>query len=260
MQNEKKANKKVAVFASRSGSNAEAIIKAFQAANLPVDFYGVSNRTRGTTPFYDKMAALNVQACRVSSPKYGTEPILNFLHGPIKFDLIVMAGYMCKMPAEVVREFTVLNIHPSILPLYKGREDAYVDVINNGETITGCTVQRANEQLDTGPLIAQIGFEIPARITETKDLDMLRRIGLAHEHALYPAVVYNILFERGKNLNMREVGEQAVANMWERDLPLAETIIPKKGKRLFDVMTSAYYDRTFYDYVVNEKRTRQKSA
>ena len=243
MQDKNENKKNVALFASRSGSNAEAIVKYFQERRLPVDFYGASNRLPGKTPFYEKMKNLGVFAEHVPSPKQGTKPVLDFLRGAVKFDLVVMAGYMCKMPEEVVREYTVLNIHPSILPLYKGSEDAYVDAIDNGDTITGCTVQKADEQYDTGPLIAQIGFEIPARIIKTKDVDALRAIGLAHEHALYPAVVYNILFWRGKPLNMREVAEAARVNIWKRCLQSAETIIPKREKSIFAALTPEYYER-----------------
>ena len=197
MQNENENNPRVVILASRSGSNAAEIIGKFQERKLPVEFYGASNRLPGKTPFYDKMKNLGVDAEHVPSPKDGIEPIMSFLQN-IKPNLVIMAGYMCRMPKEVVTKYLVLNIHPSILPFkYRGSEDAYKDAIDRSDAITGCTVQRADEQYDTGPLIAQIGFVIPKRIVKAKDLDGLRAIGLAHEHALYPAVTYNILFERG---------------------------------------------------------------
>jgi formyltetrahydrofolate-dependent phosphoribosylglycinamide formyltransferase len=97
--------------------------------------------------------------------------------------LIVLAGYMRLLSADFIRawEGRILNIHPSLLPLYKGL-DTHNRVISAGEAWTGCSVHLVTEALDEGPVLAQARVRIRSR----DDAQSLGARVLAEEHKLYP--------------------------------------------------------------------------
>jgi formyltetrahydrofolate-dependent phosphoribosylglycinamide formyltransferase len=98
-------------------------------------------------------------------------------------DIVVLAGYMRLLSGEFVRawEGRILNIHPSLLPLYKGL-DTHARALAAGETWAGCSVHLVTEALDDGPVIAQA----KVRVRERDNADTLAERVLAEEHKLYP--------------------------------------------------------------------------
>ena len=98
-------------------------------------------------------------------------------------ELIALAGYMRLLSAEFIRawEKRILNIHPSLLPLYRGL-DTHERALQAGDTWTGCTVHLVTEELDDGPILAQSRIRIRAR----DDSASLAARVLEEEHKLYP--------------------------------------------------------------------------
>jgi formyltetrahydrofolate-dependent phosphoribosylglycinamide formyltransferase len=101
-------------------------------------------------------------------------------------ELIALAGYMRLLSGEFIRgwEGRILNIHPSLLPLYKGL-DTHRRALIAGEEYTGCSVHLVTEELDDGPVIAQAKVKIRARDTA----ETLAERVLKAEHKLYPRAV-----------------------------------------------------------------------
>lgn len=98
-------------------------------------------------------------------------------------ELIALAGYMRLLSPEFIRswEGRILNIHPSLLPLYKGL-DTHARALAGGETWAGCSVHVVTDELDDGPVIAQAKIRIRGRDTA----ETLEARVLEEEHKLYP--------------------------------------------------------------------------
>jgi formyltetrahydrofolate-dependent phosphoribosylglycinamide formyltransferase len=110
-------------------------------------------------------------------------------------DLIVLAGYISKVPSMVVDFWRgkIINIHPSLLPKFGGKGyygiNVHTAVLNTGETETGCTVHYVDEVYDNGSIIAQV--IIPVNDTDTPDI--LQNRVLFEEHKLLPQVIEKII-------------------------------------------------------------------
>ena len=98
-------------------------------------------------------------------------------------EVVALAGYMRLLSAEFIQawEGRILNIHPSLLPLYKGL-DTHARALAAGESWAGCSVHLVTEALDDGPVLAQA----KVRIRERDDAEALAQRVLAEEHRLYP--------------------------------------------------------------------------
>lgn len=108
-----------------------------------------------------------------------------------QIDLICLAGYMRVLSKEFIDAYRgrILNIHPSLLPLYPGL-DAQKQALEHGAKTSGCTVHYVDETLDGGPIIAQ--RKVPVREGDTVE-SLSARI-LIEEHKLYPEAV-RIVFD-----------------------------------------------------------------
>ncbi|MGZ8998368.1 MAG: phosphoribosylglycinamide formyltransferase [Allosphingosinicella sp.] len=98
-------------------------------------------------------------------------------------ELIALAGYMRLLSPEFIRAWAgrILNIHPSLLPLYKGL-DTHQRALAAGDAWTGCSVHLVTEELDDGPVLAQAKVRTRSR----DDVQSLSARVLAEEHKLYP--------------------------------------------------------------------------
>lgn len=191
--------KRIALFASGSGSNAEKIVFYF-AGNTHVDLSllltnnpkaGVIDRFRGG----ELAAAHHVPILLFDRLTfYETDRITQFLLQQ-RIDLIVLAGFMWLMPAGLVRAFPnrIINIHPALLPKFGGKgmygHFVHEAVVAAGETESGITIHYVNEHYDEGQIIFQAGC--PVLPTDTPD-DVARHVQ-ALEHAHYARVVADVL-------------------------------------------------------------------
>ncbi|OGH98674.1 MAG: phosphoribosylglycinamide formyltransferase [Candidatus Melainabacteria bacterium GWF2_32_7] len=174
--------KKIAVFGSGNGSNFEAIAEYFQDRN-DIKFVCISDK---------KDAFILERAKRLGIENYYV-PFTNTLDFLKKNDfyLVVLAGYMRILPKEIVEYIKIINIHPSLLPDFKGM-DAIKQAYEAGVEVTGVTVHYIDEGVDTGPVIAQV----PVSIQVGMSLEQLEESVHKAEHQLYPQVIDHLLFNK----------------------------------------------------------------
>ncbi len=104
-----------------------------------------------------------------------------------RVDLIVLAGYMRVIKDPDAFPAPIINVHPSLLPKYKGLH-AVEQAIDSGDTVTGCTVHYVNEELDGGEIILQ--GEVP--ILPDDDIVSLTKAIQRKEYALLPQAIENV--------------------------------------------------------------------
>ncbi len=114
-----------------------------------------------------------------------------------KIDLICLAGFMYILPGSFIKSFKkkILNIHPSILPAFKGL-NTHERVLNTGALIHGATVHGVTEKIDDGPIFGQAIISVP----ENTDPQDLSSILLPYEHLLYKKVLREQLKPKGKKV------------------------------------------------------------
>jgi len=173
--------KRVAVFGSGNGSNFEAIARYFVDKN--VEFVCISDKS--DSYILQRAKNLGIQALHVSFKNTVAFLTKN------KFDLIVLAGYMRILPREAIELGTFVNIHPSLLPAFKGL-DAIKQAYDYGVRITGVTTHFVNEEVDSGAVIEQKAVVIE----DGMSLDELEAAIHRVEHEMYPTVIEKILFKR----------------------------------------------------------------
>jgi phosphoribosylglycinamide formyltransferase-1 len=177
---------KIAVFGSGNGSNFQAIAEYFQGKD--VEFTCIS----------DKKDAFILERAKRLGIKYLHVPYketFQYLQAN-KYDLVVLAGYMRILPENVVNLAKFINIHPSLLPSFKGK-DVIEAAYNSGVKVTGVSVHYVNEEVDSGEIIAQV----PVIIKEKMTLDELETEIHRIEHKLYPLVIDNIIFNKEINID-----------------------------------------------------------
>ena len=128
-----------------------------------------------------RAAKWGIPHCRVA---HKDEDQMIKLFEAYRVDLIILAGYMrvLKKPSEF--HCPIINVHPSLLPKYKGL-NVVERAMEAGETVTGCTVHYVNEELDGGEIIMQ--GEVP--IMPDDDVDSLTKAIQRKEYAILPAAI-----------------------------------------------------------------------
>lgn len=183
---------KIAVFASGSGSNFQAIQEAIERSELHAkielvvtDRPGAFVVTRAEN-FGISVLALNPKEF-VSKAAYETA-IIEALH---KYDVkwIVLAGYMRLISDVLLAAFPqrIVNIHPSLLPAFPGK-DAIGQAMNHGVKVTGVTVHFVDEGMDTGPIIAQVAVPVIEGNREATEAEIHKQ-----EHLLYTKALQQLL-------------------------------------------------------------------
>ena len=170
--------KKVLIFASGEGTNFEAIVEYFRGKD--VEFELLCN-VFGANVFY------RAKRLGVKSHYVKFLDTFNFLKDK-KFDLYVLAGYMRILPPNILDFGTFLNIHPSLLPDFKGA-NAIKRAFLSGAKQSGVSVHIVNNEVDSGEIIAQQKCEIKPDMTLS---DLEEKIH-ALEHRLYARVIEEFL-------------------------------------------------------------------
>lgn len=173
--------KKIAVFCSGGGTNFQSIIDAVEAGEIDAEITALVAGKEG------------IEAIE-RAKKHGIPHRIFDGHLP-DADLIVFAGFLKIVPPDFVKAFPnkIINIHPSLLPKYGGKGmyglKVHQAVIDNKETVSGCTVHYVDEGTDTGAIIAQ--KEVPVLPGDTAKT--LQARVLAEEHKLLVEVIKEIL-------------------------------------------------------------------
>ncbi len=186
--------KRILVFASGSGTNAENIIKYFQEKGGASVVAVLTNKRDARV--IDRCNTLKVNALYFNRTAFNDQDcLLGILHS-LKPDLIVLAGFLWKIPPAMVQEFSgkIINIHPALLPKYGGKgmygSRVHQAVLENGETESGITIHYVNEAYDEGAIIFQERTSIAPGDTAEQIAEKVH--ALEYEH--YPKVIAQLLF------------------------------------------------------------------
>ncbi|WP_018618298.1 phosphoribosylglycinamide formyltransferase [Spirosoma luteum] len=187
--------KRIALFASGSGSNAEKIATYFaDNASVEISLILSNNPKAGVI---ERARRLHIPVLLFDRATfYDTNRVTQFLINQ-KIDLLVLAGFMWLMPAELVRAFPnqIVNIHPALLPKFGGKgmygHFVHEAVVAAQETKSGITIHYVNEHYDEGQIIFQA--HCPVLPTDTPTDVALKVQALEHTH--YPRAVAEILAE-----------------------------------------------------------------
>jgi phosphoribosylglycinamide formyltransferase 1 len=182
------ARAKVAIFISGRGSNMAALLYAAKAADCPYEIVLVAANdpdASGLTLAKAEGVPTFAHSHR-GTPRAQFDAIMSAAAKDHGAEYIALAGYMRLLSPEFVREWAdrLLNIHPSLLPAYKGL-DTHERALANGDTVAGCSVHVVTAELDDGPVLGQTKVAIlPGDTRET----LSSRVLIA-EHQLYPRVL-----------------------------------------------------------------------
>ena len=180
---------RTAVFISGTGSNLKSLIKFSLKKVSPIEInLIVSNNVKAKGLKFAKLYKIKKKVYNYNEKKVSEKRILKDLKlNDIK--LICLAGFMKILSKDFIRKFKgkILNIHPSLLPKYKGLNTHY-RAIQNKEKYSGCTVHLVNSKLDSGKIILQKKVKLSKKETPSS----LQKKILKHEHILYPKAISKI--------------------------------------------------------------------
>ena len=181
---------KTAVFISGKGSNLRNLIKFSKIKNSPICIkLIISDNSKAKGLRFGKIFKIKRKIFNFKNKRLAEKNVLLELKKN-KIDLICLAGFMKVLTSNFIKNFKgkILNIHPSLLPKYKGL-NTHKRAINNREKFTGCTVHYVSAKLDSGKIIIQK----KVRINKNENLKSLEKKVLAEEHKLYPKAILKIL-------------------------------------------------------------------
>jgi phosphoribosylglycinamide formyltransferase-1 len=192
---------KTAILISGRGSNMMALVEAAQLETYPAEIVGVISNRPGAAGL-EKAQALNVPTAIIDHKDYETrESFEQALHKQlisVNAELVCCAGFMRVLTPWFVSNWKgrLLNIHPSLLPKYKGLK-THQRAIEAGDTETGCSVHWVTEDLDAGAVILQDSVQIMP--DDTADLLAARLLPV--ELSLYPQALSKVASQMQTMLN-----------------------------------------------------------
>ena len=186
--------KRIVIFASGSGSNAENIIKHFNSTKTAIVTHVLSNNQHAKV--FDRCERLNVDASLFDRESFSKDDtVLNFLLA--EADIIVLAGFLWRIPSKIVDAFPnkIINIHPALLPKYGGKGMYGMNVHNavkeNSETETGITIHYVNENYDEGAIIFQAKTSISSDDTPETIAQKVHELEYKH----FPKVIEEVILQ-----------------------------------------------------------------
>ena len=187
---------KAAVFISGKGSNLKSLIKFSKTKKSPIviDLI-VTNNSKAGGLTYAKSFKIKKKILNFKNKKNSEKKLISVLQKN-NIKIICLAGFMIILSKEFIKKFRgiILNIHPSLLPKFKGL-NTHRRVINNKEKYSGCTVHFVNSKLDSGKIILQKKVKISKNETE----ETLAKKVLAQEHKIYPKAILKVFSFWRKN-------------------------------------------------------------
>ncbi len=185
--------KRIAIFASGSGSNAQKLMEYFKKHQEAEVVIVLTNNPEA----YVIQRADNFEIPTHIFDKYEfieTNNIVNLLKN-LQIDLIVLAGFLWLIPNNLLEEFPnqIINIHPALLPKFGGKgmygDRIHRTILEAGEVENGITIHFVNEKFDEGEIIYQSRFKIGKNDT----LETIKFKGQQLEHLHYPRIVENLI-------------------------------------------------------------------
>ena len=180
---------KTAGFISGNGSNLKSLIKFSKSNKSPISIkLIISNNSKAKGLSYGKMFKIKKRVINFRNTKIFDDKLISILRKN-KIEMICLAGYMKILSKYFIKKFNgkIINIHPSLLPKYKGL-NTHKRALKNKEEYSGCTVHYVNSKLDSGKIILQKKVKISKNETEKS----LTKKVLIQEHKLYPKAISKI--------------------------------------------------------------------
>lgn len=187
--------KKIAIFASGSGSNAQKIIEYFN--EKPVAKVDIVLTNKRDAFVLERARNFHITSVTFNRDELYNSDVISNLLCDRQIDLIVLAGFLWLVPANILRMFPnrIINIHPALLPGYGGKgmfgRRVHEAVIDNREIFSGITIHHINERYDEGDVI----FQAKCKVEITDDAHSLEEKIHALEHMHYPRVVEEVIMK-----------------------------------------------------------------
>lgn len=184
--------KKIVVFASGSGTNAENIVLYFNKIKVAKVIYIFSNNANAKV--LERAESLNIPTEIFSKEDFIGNKVLQKLNS-IQPDLIILAGFLLKFPQNCITAFPnkIINIHPALLPKYGGKGmygmNVHRAVVENKESETGITIHYVNENYDEGNIIFQKSAPLSGNETPEEVASKIYTL----EQIWYPKIIENLI-------------------------------------------------------------------
>ncbi len=208
----------IAVFASGRGSNFQAVHHALASMSDPPGAITLCISNNPNPGAFDFASEQGIETVRLSPKMYDDperyESDLFDLLNDRRIDIILLAGYMRRIPERVVSHFAgrILNVHPALLPKFGGQGmygmRVHEEVLRAGETESGSSVHFVDNDYDTGPVVAQ--ERVPVLPDDTPETLAVRVLDA--EHRLFPRVV----IEMARHLAQEKISNQDNPSLNER--------------------------------------------
>ena len=181
---------KTAVFISGNGSNLKSLIKFSMTNKSPISIrLIISNNSKAKGLSYGRIFKIKKRVINFRNTKIFDNKLITILRKN-QIEMICLAGFMKILSKYFLKKFSgkIINIHPSLLPKYKGL-NTHKRALINKEKYSGCTVHFVNSKLDSGKIILQKRVKISKNETEKS---LAKKI-LIQEHKIYPKAISKIL-------------------------------------------------------------------
>jgi phosphoribosylglycinamide formyltransferase-1 len=185
--------KRIAIFASGSGSNAQKIMEHFKKHTDAEVAIVLTNNPEA----YVLQRADNFEIPTHIFDKhefYETDNVVDLLKN-LNIDLLVLAGFLWLVPDTILANYPkrIINIHPALLPKYGGKgmygDRVHKEVLANGDEESGISIHYVNEDFDSGEIIYQARF----KIEKNDDLELVKFKGQQLEHQYFPKIIEQVL-------------------------------------------------------------------
>ena len=185
--------KRIAIFASGSGSNAQKIMEHFKKHTDAEVAIVLTNNPEA----YVLQRADNFEIPTHIFDKhefYETDDVVDLLKN-LNIDLLVLAGFLWLVPDSLLANYPkrIINIHPALLPKYGGKgmygDRVHKEVLANGDEESGISIHYVNEDFDSGEIIYQARF----KIEKNDDLELVKFKGQQLEHQYFPKIIEQVL-------------------------------------------------------------------
>ncbi len=177
---------KTAVFISGTGSNLKKLIQFSKTKKSPINInFVISSNSKAKGLSFAKKYKIKKKVFKFNNKVRDENTILKYLKKD-DVNLICLAGFMKILSKNFIKKFKgkILNIHPSLLPKYKGL-NTHQRVIKNREKVSGCTIHYVNSNLDSGKIILQKKVKVHINDTPNKLSNRIKK----QEHILYPKAI-----------------------------------------------------------------------
>lgn len=189
--NQSPGNNKIstAIFISGRGSNLKSLVNFSKKKTSPIHInLIISNTKKAKGLKYADLNKIQKKIINFKKKNSAERNILNMLNKK-KINFICLAGFMKVLSKKFISKFPgkIINIHPSLLPKYKGL-NTHLRVLQNNEKFSGCTVHHVNKHIDAGDIIMQKKI----KISKNETVNSLSKKILMEEHKLYPKAISKV--------------------------------------------------------------------